>query len=104
MDMANLFSVVCGNKQRGNGHKLEHRRFCNDMRKNFFTGRVMEHWNRLSRETVDSPCLKIFNTPWMPTCATWSRELALAGALDLMISRGLFQPLQFCDSVITFGI
>ena len=33
----------------------------------------------------------------MPTHATQSRELILAAGLDLMISRGPFQPLQFCD-------
>jgi len=32
------------------------------MRKNFFTLRVMEHWNRLPREDVDSLSLKIFET------------------------------------------
>ena len=31
------------------------------------------------------------------TCATCSRVPALAGGLDWMISRGPFQPLQFCD-------
>jgi len=30
------------------------------MRKNFFPLRVMEHWNRLPREVVDSPSLRIF--------------------------------------------
>jgi len=30
------------------------------MRKNFFTLRVMEHWNRLSRKIVESPSLEIF--------------------------------------------
>jgi len=32
------------------------------MRKNFLTLRVMEHWNRLPREVVESPSLEIFKT------------------------------------------
>ena len=32
------------------------------MRKNFFTVRVMELWNRLPREVVGSPPLEIFKT------------------------------------------
>ncbi|KFQ10510.1 hypothetical protein N330_13582, partial [Leptosomus discolor] len=43
-----------------NGHKLEHRKFRLNMRRNFFTLRVPEHWNRLPREVVASPPLEIF--------------------------------------------
>ena len=42
-------------------HKLEHKKFCTNMQKNFMV-RVMKHWNRLSREVVESPSLEIFMT------------------------------------------
>ncbi|KFO78654.1 hypothetical protein N303_04544, partial [Cuculus canorus] len=43
-----------------NGYKLERGRFRLDIRRNFFTMRVVRHWHRLPREAVDAPSPEVF--------------------------------------------
>ena len=68
-----------------------------DIRKKFFTQRVVPPWNRLPEEVVDIPSLEAFKATLDVALGSLVWWLA-AGALKLDDHCGPFQPRPFYDS------
>jgi len=98
-----LFTWVDSDSTRGNGFKLRKERLKLDVRRNFFTYRVVMHWNRLPKEAVDAPSLEAFKARLdvaLGSLVWWLVTLHMAGRLKLDDLCGPFQPRTFCYSMI----
>jgi len=79
-DGEGLLTRACSDRTRGNVFKLKEGRFRLDIRKRFFTLRVVKH--RLPREAVDAPSLEVFKAKLdqaLSNLIWWKVSLPTAG-------------------------
>jgi len=76
---------VCSDRTRGNGCKLKVGRFRSDIKKKFFTMKVVKHWPRLPKEAVAAPSLAVFRARLdgaLSNLVWWKMSLLMAGGLE----------------------
>ena len=90
-----LFTRVGSDRTRGNGLKLRWGRFTLDIRRTFFTQRVVKHWKRLPKEVVDAPSLEAFKARLdvaVGSLGCWLATLHIAGGWNWMSTVVLLNP------------
>lgn len=95
-----LLSLVTCDGAQGNRMKLCQEKFRLDMRKRFFTEKLLGHWNRQgSGQASESQASQSSRNIWMMLLITWSGSLVRGREMDSMTFMGSF-PLQVVhDSV-----
>ena len=77
-----LFTRGDSDRTRGNGFKLRREKFRLDIRRGFFTQRVVTNWNRLPKEVLDAPFLEAFKAGLdvaLGSLGWWLETLHIAG-------------------------
>jgi len=76
---------VCSDRTRGNAFQLKERSCSLDIRKKFFTMRVVRPWSRLPREAVAAASLTVSKARLdgaLSTLGWWKGSLPMAGGLE----------------------
>jgi len=79
-----LFTRAWSDRTRGDAFKLNEGRLTVDVRKKFFTMRVVRHWYGLPREAVAAPSLAVFKARLdgaLSNLVWWKVSLSMAGVL-----------------------
>ena len=59
-DVRKVLTISSQDRTRNNGFKLEKCRFNKEIRRNWFTNRVVDDWNRLSQQVVSAQTIRSF--------------------------------------------
>jgi len=98
-----LFNRAGSDRTRGNGFRIKEGRCRADIRKKFFTVRVVKQWHRLPREVGDAPSPETFRARLdgaLSNLIQLKMSLLMARGLDWMTFKSPFQTKLFYDSVI----